>query len=201
MVVQLWKWFTSWAEGFGIEVTPANALLVCGLVWVKLTAQVEEEGLPLVASNFFSSYSSINLRSSSSILFACLFNAELIIAWISLREGDGSSHTSGITSGLLKTISVVSLRTVPCRVTSQHERKSSSRLAWNASNALRPYSVKVSKVDLRMLPLSRLDPLLSKFPPFMLDVLEVVDSPAESPNCVATQIRQELKAPGWNCKN
>jgi hypothetical protein len=37
-----------------------------------------------------------------------------------------------------------------------------------------------------MLPLSRSDPLLSEFPPFMLDVLEVVDSPAESPKCVAT---------------
>jgi hypothetical protein len=36
------------------------------------------------------------------------------------------------------------------------------------------------------LPLSRSDPLLSKFPPFMLDVLEVVDSPAESPKCVHT---------------
>jgi hypothetical protein len=41
---------------------------------------------------------------------------------------------------------------------------------------------------LRMLPLSRSDPLLSEFPPFMLDVLEVVDFPVESPKCVATQI-------------
>jgi hypothetical protein len=32
-----------------------------------------------------------------------------------------------------------------------------------------------------MLPLSRSDPLLSEFLPFKLDVLEVVDSPAESP--------------------
>jgi hypothetical protein len=32
---------------------------------------------------------------------------------------------------------------------------------------------------LDMLPLSRLDPLLPEFPPFMLDKLEVVDSPAE----------------------
>jgi hypothetical protein len=34
--------------------------------------------------------------------------------------------------------------------------------------------------------LSRSDPLLSEFPPFMLNVLEVVDSPAESPKCVHT---------------
>jgi hypothetical protein len=37
-----------------------------------------------------------------------------------------------------------------------------------------------------MLPLSRSDPLLLDFPPFMLDVFEVVDSPAESPKYVAT---------------
>jgi hypothetical protein len=113
-----------------------------------------------------------------------------------LREGDGSDRTSGSTSGLWKKIGVVSLRTVPCHVTSQRERKSSSRLVWYASNALRPSSVKVSKVGLRMLFLSRSDPLLPEFPPFMLDVLEVVDSPAESPKCVRTQNEQELEAPG-----
>jgi hypothetical protein len=32
MVVQLWKWFTYWDEGFGIEVPPADAPLVCGLI-------------------------------------------------------------------------------------------------------------------------------------------------------------------------
>jgi hypothetical protein len=32
IVVQLWKWFTSWAEGLGIEVLPSNAPLVFGLV-------------------------------------------------------------------------------------------------------------------------------------------------------------------------
>jgi hypothetical protein len=37
-----------------------------------------------------------------------------------------------------------------------------------------------------MLPLSRSDPLWLEFPPFMLDVLEVVDSPAESPKYVTT---------------
>jgi hypothetical protein len=31
-VVQLWKWFTGWAEGLGIEVPPADAPLECGLV-------------------------------------------------------------------------------------------------------------------------------------------------------------------------
>jgi hypothetical protein len=35
--------------------------------------------------------------------------------------------------------------------------------------------------------LPRLNPLLPEFPPFMLDVLEVVNSPAQSPKCVATQ--------------
>jgi hypothetical protein len=39
---------------------------------------IEEEGLALVASSFFRSRSSINLRSSSSVFFACLSNAELI---------------------------------------------------------------------------------------------------------------------------
>jgi hypothetical protein len=41
-------------------------------------------------------------------------------------------------------------------------------------------------VDLRMLPLSMSDLLWPEFPPFMFDVLEVVDSPVESPKCVAT---------------
>jgi hypothetical protein len=31
-VVQLWKWFTGWAEGFGIVVSTADVPLVCGLV-------------------------------------------------------------------------------------------------------------------------------------------------------------------------
>jgi hypothetical protein len=56
-------------------------------------------------------------------------------------------------------------------------------------------------VGLSMLPLSRFDPLWPEFPPFMLDVLEVVDSPAESPKFVATQNEQRLEAPARNCKN
>jgi hypothetical protein len=152
---------------------------------VKLTTQVEE-GLALVASSFFPTCSSINLRSSSSVLFTCLSNAELIMFSTSLREGDGLGRTSGITSGLVKTIGVVSLRTVPCRVTSQYERKSSSRLMRYASNALRPSSIKVSKVGLRMFPLLWSDPLLPEFQPFMLDILEVVDSPAELAKYVST---------------
>jgi hypothetical protein len=50
---------------------------------------------------------------------------------------------------------------------------------------LQPSSIKVSKVGLRRLPLSRLDLLWLEVPPFMLDVLEVIDSPAESPKFVA----------------
>jgi hypothetical protein len=41
-------------------------------------------------------------------------------------------------------------------------------------------------VALRMSPLSRSDPLLPEFSSFMLNVLEVVDSSADSPKCVAT---------------
>jgi hypothetical protein len=87
---------------------------------------------------------------------------------------------------LVKMIDVVSLRIVPCHVTLQCERKSSSRLVRYASNALRPSSIKVLKVGLIMLPLSRSDPLWLEFPPFMLVVIEVVDSPVESPKYVAT---------------
>jgi hypothetical protein len=36
-------------------------------------------------------------------------------------------------------------------------------------------------------PFSMSDPLWPEFSLFMLDVLEVVDSPAESPKCVATR--------------
>jgi hypothetical protein len=49
-------------------------------------------------------------------------------------------------------------------------------------------------VGLMILFLSWSDPLVLKFPPFMLDVREVVDSPAESSKCVATQIREVPEA-------
>jgi hypothetical protein len=51
--------------------------------------------------------------------------------------------------------------------------------------------VKVSKIGLMMLFLLMLDPLVPEFSPFMLDVHEVVESPAESPKCVCTQIGHE----------
>jgi hypothetical protein len=117
-----------------------------------------------------------------------------------LREDDGLGHTSGITSGLLKTIGVVSSRTFPCHVTSQCERKCYSRLVWYASNALLPSFVKVSKVGLRMLPLSRPDPLWPEFSPFMLDMVEVVDYPMES-KCVYTRNEQEPETPARNWAN
>jgi hypothetical protein len=129
MVVRLWKWFTDWAKGLGNEVSPTDAPLVCGLVWVKLTVQAEEE-LTLVVLSFFLSCYSINLCSSSSVLFAHLSNIELIMDSISLQEGDGPGQTSGVTSGLLKMIGVVSWRTVPYHVISQHDRKSSLKAAW-----------------------------------------------------------------------
>jgi hypothetical protein len=90
-------------------------------------------------------------------------------------------------------IGVVSFRTVPCCVTSQRERKSSSRLVWYASNALRPSSVKVSKVGLRMLPLSRSDPLWLEFPSLMLDVLEVVVPSGVAKNVLPHEINRDRK--------
>jgi hypothetical protein len=50
-----------------------------------------------------------------------------------------------------------------------------------------------------MLFLSRSDPLVSEFPPFILDVREVVDSSTESLS-VCTQNEQDLKAPVQNRK-
>jgi hypothetical protein len=64
-----------------------------------------------------------------------------------------------------------------------------------------PSSVKVSKVGLRKLPLLRLDPLWPEFPPFMLEVLEEVDFPAELPKCVATRNEQRPEAPAQNSRN
>jgi hypothetical protein len=52
-----------------------------------------------------------------------------------------------------------------------------------------------------MLPLSRFDPLLPEFPPFMLDVLEVVDSSAESQKCVHTWNKQRPEAPAQSYRN
>jgi hypothetical protein len=49
--------------------------------------------------------------------------------------------------------------------------------------------------------LSRLDLLLSKFPPFILDVFEVVNSPAELQKCVCTQNEQEMEALAQNWAN
>jgi hypothetical protein len=39
------------------------------------------------------------------------------------------------------------------------------------------------------------------FPPFMLNVLELVNSPAEPSKCVVTRIKQEPEAPAQNRKN
>jgi hypothetical protein len=49
-----------------------------------------------------------------------------------------------------------------------------------------------------MLPLSRSDPLLLEFPPFILYVLEVIDSPVESSKYARTRNEQEPKAPSQN---
>jgi hypothetical protein len=98
-------------------------------------------------------------------------------------------------------IGVVSLRIVPCHITLQCERKSSSRLAWYASNTLRLSSIKVLKVGFRILLLLMSDPLVPEFPPLMLDVVEVVDSPAESPKCVHTQNEQDREASAENRVN
>jgi hypothetical protein len=32
MVVWLWRWFTNWAKGLGMDMPPTNGSLVCGLV-------------------------------------------------------------------------------------------------------------------------------------------------------------------------
>jgi hypothetical protein len=52
-----------------------------------------------------------------------------------------------------------------------------------------------------MLFLSRLDLLMPESPFFMFEGREVVDSLAESPICVGTQIEQELEAPARNRRN
>jgi hypothetical protein len=43
--------------------------------------------------------------------------------------------------------------------------------------------------------------LLPEFLPFVFVVLEVVDSPAESPKCIRTQNKQEPEAPTQNRAN
>jgi hypothetical protein len=52
-----------------------------------------------------------------------------------------------------------------------------------------------------MLPLSRSNPLLPEFPPFILDMLEVVDSPVKSSKYVHTYNEQESKAHTQNRVN
>jgi hypothetical protein len=56
----------------------------------------------------------------------------------------------------------------------------------------------VSKVGLMILFLSRLNPLMSESPFFMLEVCEVVNSSAELSKCVSTRIEQVLEAPVQN---
>jgi hypothetical protein len=46
-------WFIDWADVFGNVVPPNDLPLVCGLVWAKLTAQEEEEGLALELARLF----------------------------------------------------------------------------------------------------------------------------------------------------
>jgi hypothetical protein len=91
MVVRLWKYFTT-----------------CMWIGLTKTNNTRRRRTNTSRIKFFLTCSSTNLCSSSLVLFACLSNAELIIDSIIFREGDGSSHTSGVTSGLLKMISVVS---------------------------------------------------------------------------------------------
>jgi hypothetical protein len=45
------------------------------------------------------------------------------------------------------------------------------------------------------------DPLVLEFSPFMLDMLEVVNSAAESPKCVCTRNEQVTEAPAQNRAN
>jgi hypothetical protein len=63
-------------------------------------------------------------------------------------------------------------------------------------SALRSSSVKVSKVGLMMLFLSRSDSLMPEPPFFMLEWREVVNSP----KCVGTRIEQEPEVPIQNRK-
>jgi hypothetical protein len=51
----------------------------------------------------------------------------------------------------------------------------------------------VSKIGLRMLPLSRPDPLLLEFPPFILDMLEVVDAQRNHQNVFAHEMNKIQK--------
>jgi hypothetical protein len=50
------------------------------------------------------------------------------------------------------------------------------------------------KSGLQDIALVEVDQLLPEFSPFMLDVLEVIDSPAESTKCVHTRNEQEPEA-------
>jgi hypothetical protein len=81
----------------------------------------EEEELTSELVSFFLSRSSTNLRTSSSLLFAYLSNAELIIDCTSSRESDGLGRTSGVTSTLRMMIGDEAMRMTPYRVTSQRE--------------------------------------------------------------------------------
>jgi hypothetical protein len=89
---------------------------------------VKEEGLTLASPCFF--------PSRSLVLLTCLSNAELIIFLTSLREDDGLGRTSGITLDLVKMIGVVSLRTVPCGVTSQRFKRLAALLRQGVEGGL-----------------------------------------------------------------
>jgi hypothetical protein len=79
MVVQLWKWFTGWTEGFGIDALPADGPLCMWVDLSKINSASVRRRISIKMILFFPSHSSINLRSSSSVLLACLSNAELIM--------------------------------------------------------------------------------------------------------------------------
>jgi hypothetical protein len=68
MVVQLWKWFTGWAEGFAIVVLPADGPVVCGLVCEKINSASGRRRINISITMFFLSHCSINLHNSSSVL-------------------------------------------------------------------------------------------------------------------------------------
>jgi hypothetical protein len=201
MVIWLWKWFIGWAYGFGILVLPADVPLVWGLVWEKLIAQEEEEELTLKSISFFS----VPLFYQSTHKFSiapCLpiwhrINHRLNVIerkrWVRPYLGCYLGLVDDDRRGVLEH------EPLSCHLITQVEELIQIGVVGLERLAILP--VKVLKVGLMMLFLSRLDLLTSESHFFMLEGWEVVDSLVESPKCVGTWIEQESKASIRNSRN
>jgi hypothetical protein len=130
---------------------------------------------------------SINLHTNSPLLFACLSNAELIMdlrCYLGLAYDDWRC--------------VLEDDPLPCHLITRVEELEIGAVSFELLATLLHQGVKGKFDDVVLVDVRSVGARVS---PFMLDMREVVDSPAESPKSIDTRIKQEAEAPARNYRN